>query len=128
MAKILIAEDEPDIRELVAFTLRYAGHEVISAADGVEAIQLALKEIPDLILMDVRMPRMTGYEACRQMKADPAIKHIPVVFLSAKGQEAEIKSGLEAGAVEYLLKPFAPMDLAVKIEDLLARYVTKGDA
>jgi two-component system alkaline phosphatase synthesis response regulator PhoP len=64
MAKILIAEDEPDIRELVAFTLRFAGYEVVSASNGEEAIQLAKDELPDLILMDVRMPRMTGYEAC----------------------------------------------------------------
>jgi two-component system alkaline phosphatase synthesis response regulator PhoP len=128
MAKILIAEDEPDIRDLVAFTLRFAGHEVISAGDGLEALRLALEEIPDLILMDVRMPRMTGYEACRQMKALPAVQHIPVVFLSAKGQDAEIQSGLEAGAVEYLLKPFAPMELVDKISDLLARYVYKGNA
>jgi CheY-like chemotaxis protein len=125
MAKILIAEDEPDIRELLAFTLKYAGHEVIAAADGLEAYQLALQEIPDMILMDVRMPRMTGYEACRQIKAEPSVQHIPVVFLSAKGQDAEIRSGLDAGAVEYLLKPFAPMDLVEKIGELLARYVSK---
>ncbi len=126
MAKILIAEDEPDIRELLAFTLKYAGHEVITAADGMEAYQMALKEIPDMILMDVRMPRMTGYEACRQIKAEPSVQHIPVVFLSAKGQDAEIRTGLDAGAVEYLLKPFAPMDLVEKIGELLAKYVNKG--
>jgi two-component system alkaline phosphatase synthesis response regulator PhoP len=125
MAKILIAEDEPDIRELLAFTLKYAGHDVITAADGMEAYQLVLQEIPDMILMDVRMPRMTGYEACRQIKAEPTVRHIPVVFLSAKGQDAEIRSGLDAGAVEYLLKPFAPMDLVEKIGELLEKYVSK---
>jgi CheY-like chemotaxis protein len=71
MAKILIAEDEPDIRELVAFTLRFAGYEVVSASNGEEAIQLAKDELPDLILMDVRMPRMTGYEACKILKQIP---------------------------------------------------------
>ena len=74
MAKILIAEDEPDIRELVAFTLRFAGHEVVAGANGEEAVQLASQEMPDLILMDVRMPRMTGYDACRAMKARPVPK------------------------------------------------------
>ena len=71
MARILIAEDEPDIRELVAFSLRFAGHEVTATANGEEAVQQAVQVIPDLILMDVRMPKMTGYEACRLMKADP---------------------------------------------------------
>ncbi len=87
MAKILIAEDEPDIRDLVAFTLRFAGHEVVAVANGAEAVEAAPLEMPDLILMDVRMPQMTGYEACEKIKADSRVKDIPVVFLSAKGQE-----------------------------------------
>ena len=122
MARILIAEDEPDIRELVAFTLRFAGHDVTATANGEEAYQQAPKVMPDLILMDVRMPRMTGYEACRLMKADPAVKHIPVVFLSAKGQDSEIQTGLEAGAEEYLLKPFAPDQLTERIKTILAKF------
>jgi DNA-binding response OmpR family regulator len=75
-----------------------------------------------MILMDVRMPRMTGYEACAQMKADPRIAHIPVVFLSAKGQESEIRTGLEAGASEYLLKPFAPDELVQRVKALLEQF------
>ena len=122
MAKILIAEDERDIRDLVAFTLRFAGHEVFSATNGEEAVEMAPNVNPDLILMDVRMPRMTGYEACKALKADPEMKDIPVVFLSAKGQESEIQSGLDAGAAEYLLKPFAPMELTARVGELLARF------
>ncbi len=122
MPKILIAEDEPDIRELIAFTLRFAGFEVIATANGAEALEAAQKEVPDLIMMDVRMPKMTGYEACRAMKADPEIQHIPVVFLSAKGQESEIKEGLEAGAEEYFLKPFAPDQLIERVQSLLAKF------
>ncbi|HMN58926.1 MAG TPA: response regulator transcription factor [Anaerolinea sp.] len=122
MAKILIAEDEPDIRDLVKFTLTFAGHEVIAVTNGAEAVDAARIEMPDMVLMDVRMPRMTGYEACAAMKADPALKHIPVVFLSAKGQEAEIQVGLDAGAEEYLLKPFAPMELTARVGELLARF------
>jgi two-component system alkaline phosphatase synthesis response regulator PhoP len=122
MAKILIAEDEPDIRELIAFTLRFAGHEVVTTSNGEEAVQTASKVIPDLILMDVRMPRMTGYDACRLMKASPVLKDIPVVFLSAKGQEAEIATGLDAGAEEYLLKPFAPDQLTDRVRAILSKF------
>jgi len=122
MAKILIAEDERDIRDLVAFTLRFAGHEVIAAANGEEAVDLAPKVNPDLILMDVRMPRMTGYEACKAIKADPALKDIPVVFLSAKGQESEIQQGMDVGAEDYFLKPFAPDQLSDRVKTILAKF------
>lgn len=122
MAKILIAEDERDIRDLIAFTLRFAGHEVFAAANGEEAVEMAPKVNPDLILMDVRMPRMTGYEACKIMKANPDMKDIPVVFLSAKGQENEIQQGLDVGAEEYLLKPFAPDQLTKRVKEILAKF------
>jgi len=121
MAKILVAEDERDIRDLIAFTLQFAGHQVLTAANGEEAYQVALKEIPDLILSDVRMPKMTGYEACKLIKAEPSTRHIPVVFLSAKGQDVEVQQGLEAGALEYLLKPFAPDQLMAKVAEILAK-------
>lgn len=121
MPKILIADDERDIRDLITFTLRFAGYEVIPTANGEEALQAALREVPDLILLDVRMPRMTGYEACEHIRANPRIRHIPVVFLSAKGQEAEVQTGLEAGAVEYILKPFSPDELTAKVKSILAR-------
>jgi DNA-binding response OmpR family regulator len=122
MAKILVAEDERDIRDLLTFTLNYAGHEVVSVANGEEAVEAALREMPDMILMDVRMPKMTGYEACQKIKLNKAIQHIPIVFLSAKGQEAEIRTGLDAGATEYLLKPFAPMELTARVHELLVPY------
>ncbi len=119
MAKIVIAEDEPDIRELIAFTLRFAGHEVTPTVNGEEAYQTALTLRPELILLDVRMPRMTGYEACQRLKETPGTADIPVIFLSAKGQESEIQAGLEAGAVEYILKPFSPDDLTGRIARVL---------
>jgi DNA-binding response OmpR family regulator len=119
MARILIAEDERDIRDLIAFTLRFAGHEVITTANGEEALNMALQTIPDLILLDVRMPRMTGYEACRQIKAEDKTSNIPVVFLSAKGQESEVQTGLAAGATEYILKPFSPDNLTERIRVIL---------
>jgi DNA-binding response OmpR family regulator len=122
MAKILIAEDERDIRDLVTFTLRFAGHDVVATTNGEEAYHKALEVIPDLILMDVRMPRMTGYEACKLMKQEESIKHIPVVFLSAKGQESEVQTGIEVGATEYILKPFSPDQLTERVKQLLNKY------
>jgi DNA-binding response OmpR family regulator len=127
MAKILIAEDERDIRELIEFTLTaYSGHQVFKAANGAEAVELAPKVMPDLIMMDVRMPRMTGYEACRELKKIESVKDIPVVFLSAKGQESEIDTGIDAGAYDYILKPFAPNELAERITEILKRFQKTG--
>lgn len=119
MANILIAEDERDIRDLIQFTLTFAGHKITAAANGAEALELAPKVKPDLIMMDVRMPKMTGYEACREMKKIDEIKNIPVIFLSAKGQDEEKQTGIDAGAVAYILKPFAPDDLTRQIGDIL---------
>jgi len=119
MARILVAEDERDIRELIAFTLQFAGHEITQAANGAEAVELAPQLKPDLIMMDVRMPKMTGYEACEALKQIDDVKDIPVVFLSAKGQEDEIATGLGAGAIAYILKPFAPDELTRRIGEIL---------
>jgi len=121
MAKILVAEDERDIRELIAFTLRYAGFDVVLATNGLEAIDLVKQESPELVILDVRMPKMTGYDACRVLKEDPATCDIPVVFLSAKGQETEIQQGIESGAEEYILKPFIPDELTAQVRDVLNR-------
>jgi DNA-binding response OmpR family regulator len=129
MAKILIAEDERDIRELIEFTLTaYAGHQVFKATNGQEAVDMAPKVMPDLIMMDVRMPRMTGYEACKALKQIEALKDIPVVFLSAKGQESEIDTGLDAGAYDYILKPFAPADLATRVTEILKKFAARKTA
>lgn len=125
MARILISEDEPDIRQLIKFTLEFAGHEVIITKNGTEALERAKAmaendQLPDLIIMDVRMPRMTGYEACIKMKEIDKLEPIPVVFLSAKGQESEIQAGLEAGAMAYIVKPFAPDLLTAKVAEILS--------
>lgn len=122
MAKILIAEDENDIRDLITFTLRFAGHDVTATSNGAEAYETAVQLVPDLVLLDVRMPKMTGYEACQKIKEEPALQHIPVVFLSAKGQEAEVNTGLAAGATEYILKPFAPDHLTSRVSQILAEH------
>jgi DNA-binding response OmpR family regulator len=119
--KILIAEDEPDIRALIVYGLRFAGYTVIEALDGREAIKLAEREQPDLILLDVRMPKMDGYEACAILRAQESTREIPVAFLSARGQEVEIKHGLELGAEEYILKPFGPDELNERVASILER-------
>ena len=126
MARILIAEDEPDIRNLITFTLRYAGYEVIDTSNGVEAFEKAVElaekdELPDLILMDVRMPRMTGYEACKHIKAHDKLKDIPIAFLSAKGQDNEVQTGLAVGAIAYIVKPFSPDQLTEKVKEFLGQ-------
>ena len=122
MAKIVIAEDERDIRDLISFTLTFAGHEVIPTTNGAEAVEAARREKPDLILLDVRMPQMTGYEACKTIKTDPTLEQIPVAFLSAKGQEGEIQEGLSVGAIAYILKPFAPDDPTSRVQEILAEH------
>ncbi|MDO8987218.1 MAG: response regulator, partial [Coriobacteriia bacterium] len=102
MARILVVDDEPHIRKLVAFSLRCRDHEIFEAEDGPRGIALAQEEHPDLILMDVMMPMMTGLQALELLKADPATSDIPVAMLSAKSQEYEQTEGLSRGAVKYV--------------------------
>jgi len=128
MTKILIAEDERDIRDLVVFTLQFGGYEVVATGNGAELVSAAPTEKPDLILSDVRMPKMTGYEACQALKANPDTKDIPIVFLSAKGQEEEVSKGMSAGATAYILKPFAPDVLLSRVKEILAEYGGKPRA
>lgn len=122
MAKILIAEDERDIRDLIEFTLKYAGYEIHKASNGKEAVELAPKIMPDLIMLDIRMPQMTGVEACQALKEIETVKDIPIVFLSAHGQSEEIDTGLAMGAYGYIVKPFAPDDLTKRIKEILQEF------
>ncbi len=128
MAHILVAEDERDIRELINFTLMFAGHTVTLAANGEEALNQAkaANPKPDMIVMDVRMPRMTGYEACRQIRQLPSYQDTPIVFLTAKGQDDEVHQGLEAGATAYILKPFSPDDLTKRVAEILRKAGVAG--
>ncbi|HSR30049.1 MAG TPA: response regulator [Anaerolineae bacterium] len=116
-----MAEDDSDIRGLIAFSLRYVGYEVVEATNGKDAVRQAQQQLPDLVLLDVRMPNLNGYEACELLKADDSTRDIPIIFLSARGQEAEIKYGLELGAEEYILKPFAPDELYRRVGAVLER-------
>jgi len=121
MTKILIAEDDKDIRDLIVLTLDFHGFDVVPVEDGAAAVEKAQQGSFDIILMDVRMPRMTGYEACRRLKEDESTQSIPIIFLSAKGQETEIQTGLQAGASDYVLKPFSPDSLIQTIKRVLER-------
>ncbi len=122
MHKILVAEDDHDIRELIVLSLQFSGFDVTSVENGAAAVKAAKENEGkfDLILMDVRLPHMTGYEACRQLKEMDLTRNIPIIFLSAKGQEAEVQTGLDLGAEQYILKPFAPDDLINTVSNLLA--------
>jgi DNA-binding response OmpR family regulator len=119
--KVLVAEDDPDIRNLIVYSLQFAGFDVVEASNGIEAMTMAQAEKPDIVLLDVRMPKMSGYEVCAELKSQVATQSIPVVFLSARGQEAEIKHGLELGAEEYIIKPFAPDELQRRVTHILER-------
>lgn len=117
---ILLIEDDPDIQKMVRLSLKFqGGHEVSVASDGREGLEKAIAEHPDLILLDVMMPEMDGYETCRRLKAEPATREIPVVFLSARAQQSEIEKGRELGAVGYLVKPFDPMTLSDQLSAIL---------
>ncbi len=118
--KVLVADDEKDIRRLVVFTLQRAGFEVMEAVDGKQALEIAGQHTFDLILLDVMMPYISGYDVCRQLRRQPETQAVPVLFLSAKAQAYEIGEGLEAGGSDYLVKPFIPRELADKVRQLTA--------
>ncbi len=117
--KILVADDEPDISKLIQFTLERRGHEIILAENGQDALDLAKKECPDLILLDVIMPIINGYEVCKLLREDPKTKNIPIIMLSGKTQKTEIEHGIELGAHSYICKPFSPKEFADTVENIL---------
>ena len=120
-AKILVADDEPDVLFMTAFTLRQlGGFEVIEARNGQEALELSEQHQPDLMVLDVQMPRMTGYEVCRCVRQHATLSQIPVILLSAKSQHYEIEEGRDAGATMYILKPYAPQQLVDAVRSLVA--------
>jgi len=121
MAKILVADDDRDVRELCIFTLRFAGHDVLGVSNGDEVVNQAKLILPDLIIMDVRMPKINGYEACKILKANQSTSTIPVIFLSVRVEETEVQAGFNAGAVDYLLKPISPDRLSEKVKIYLQK-------
>jgi two-component system, OmpR family, phosphate regulon response regulator PhoB len=119
MMTILVVDDEPSIVELVRFTLEDADVRVVEASDGAEALILARRIKPDLVLLDVQMPRLDGLEVCRQLRRDSDFTRTPIIMLTAAGQQADRTRGLAAGADEYLTKPFSPLALLALVEAFL---------
>nr|HID59846.1 response regulator [Desulfobacterales bacterium] len=120
MKKILIVDDQKEVRDLVEVTLRVGDYQVFKAKSGEEALEIVKAEKPDLIIMDIMMPGgIDGLEATRILKGDPQTKDCRVIMLTAKGQEADKEKGFEAGADEYFVKPFSPLELIKKVEDIL---------
>ena len=127
--KILVVDDEPPIVRLMEFILARQGHEMIVAVNGQEALEKVRAHRPDLVLLDIMMPRVDGYEVARTLRADPEFAEIPVIMLSAKAQEEDIQKGLNVGVNEYITKPFSPEHLVHVVADHLSRLPSgeKGD-
>jgi DNA-binding response OmpR family regulator len=118
VAKILVVDDEPNIREVVELYLRRDGHTVVAAADGEEALRLYQQTEPDLVVLDLMLPRVSGLEVCRRIQAG---ERVPVVMLTARGEEEDRIVGLGIGADDYVVKPFSPRELAARVEAVLRR-------
>jgi DNA-binding response OmpR family regulator len=121
MATILLAEDDVDIRLLVTLKLTHAGHQVRGFGDGLSAAADAREHPPDLAVLDVMMPGMSGLEVCRALRKDPATARIPVILLTALARETDMAAGLAAGADDYIVKPFSPREFTLRVNAVLAR-------
>ena len=121
MARILVADDDQDLNDLVAMKLEAAGHDVVSVVDGENALSHALSDKPDLIVLDWMLPKVSGVEVCRQLRARPETRRTPIIMLTARGEEADKVRGLDTGADDYVVKPFAMAELAARIRALLRR-------
>lgn len=117
--KVLVVDDEVNITQILEFSIGSEGYEVLSASNGEEAVEKARREQPDLIILDIMMPRIDGYETCRILKSNPLTKNIPVVLLTAKGRDIDKRLGYEVGATDYIIKPFSPSKLIERIHELL---------
>ena len=121
MACVLLVDDERDLLSLVDFNLRSAGFETLVATTGAEALAHLRRRVPDLVLLDLMLPDLPGTEVCRQIKADPRTRHVPVVMLTAKGEEVDRVVGFEVGADDYVTKPFSVRELVLRIRAVLRR-------
>src|ERR1039457_6625379 len=126
-SKILVVDDEPEAVELVEFNLKQAGYEVFTAADGAEALTKSRAKTPNLIVLDLMLPEMSGLEVCKTLRRDPATAAIPIIMLTAKAAEIDRVLGLELGADDYVTKPFSPRELVLRIKKLLQRDRTSQE-
>ena len=126
--RILVVDDEIYIVHILDFSLGMEGYEVLTALDGEQALEKARAEKPDLIVLDIMMPKLDGYETCKRLKADPEVKDVPVILLSAKGRNVDQKVGFEVGADDYITKPFSPRKLVERINQLLGQAISERPA
>ncbi len=125
--KLLVVEDEDDIRELIAFNLEMSNFEVLKARNGEEAIQIAEKELPDTIILDVMLPGMDGFEVCRYLKKNVSTREIPIIMLTARSEDSDVVTGLELGADDYITKPFSPRILIARVHAAVRRRSETGE-
>ena len=125
---ILLIDDEPDIRKTIGRRLEREGFAVVLAASGEEGLRLATAQQPDLVLLDIMMPKMKGRDVCARLKSNPSTAHIPVIFLTALGLPDHVKAGLDRGADDYLVKPCDPQELKMRITICLARHQARRAA
>jgi DNA-binding response OmpR family regulator len=118
---VLAADDDEDILALVSFRLERAGYAVIVAHNGEEALELAVREQPDLAVLDVMMPKLDGFEVTRRLRAEEATSRMPIILLTARSQDADVQQGFDAGADDYVRKPFSPDELRVRVQAILGR-------
>ena len=128
MERILIVDDEPDIRDVLRITLEGEGYSVHEAADGQEALEMVQKHSPQLILMDFKMPRLDGRQVCQILKKDILLQHLPIILLTSKGEVTDKVRGIDAGADDYVVKPFDPMELLARVRMILRRTARALDA
>ena len=118
---VLVADDDPDILSLVKLRLERSGYDVVSAGDGEQALETARMRAPDLALLDVMMPKLDGYEVTARLRQEEATRHLPVILLTARVQESDIARGVEAGADDYVKKPFSTYELHDRVQAVLGR-------
>ena len=125
--KLLVVEDEDDIRELIAFNLEMSNLEVFKAKNGEEAIEIAEREYPDIIILDVMLPGIDGFEVCRYLKKNVATRDVPIIMLTARSEDADVVTGLEIGADDYITKPFSPRILIARVHAAMRRKNDGGN-
>ena len=125
--QIIVVEDEPDILDVLNYNLQREGFEVRTCENGADSLELIFRVMPDLILLDLMLPGMEGLEVCRQLKSDNRSTHIPIIMVTAKGEESDIVLGLGLGADDYIVKPFSPKELIARVKAVLRRVVGESD-
>ena len=121
MALVMVADDDPITRELLVFRLQAEGYEVVAVEDGDGALKEIRTRTPDIAVLDVNMPGMSGFDVCRILRADPATARLPVIMLTASVQESDVAAGFDSGADDYVAKPFSPRELSTRVRAVLAR-------